>query len=472
MSIQQITIKTSTKTVLADLHTPVGIYLRLRDQFRDTILMESAGNSGSDNNFSFIGINAIAGIEVKSGKSIEIKYPGQQPQQFDFKAEDNLVDVIDEFMAHFKFENSDDLTKAAQGLYGYISYDAIPFFEEINLETKDEDTIPLLRFRLYQYVIAINHFTDEMHFIENNIEGLKSELNLIEKTLTQKNTIIYPFELKDQESSNLSNDEYLSLVKEAQKHCNRGNVFQLVVSRRFQQAFNGDDFNVYRTLRSVNPSPYLFYYDYGDYKLFGSSPESQIIIKNNQAFMKPIAGTFKKTHNLEQDLKLGEQLKADAKENAEHTMLVDLARNDLSKYGYNTKVSKLKEIHHFSHVIHMVSEVVTDLKEHQKALPIIAATFPQGTLSGAPKYKAIELIHELEPTSRQYYGGCIGYLGFDGSCNFAIMIRSFLSKNNILTYQAGAGVVSKSIPENELQEVDNKLGALRTALKKAHNMYN
>ena len=467
---QPYNITTTIKTLPADLHTPIGIYLKLRDNFRDTILMESAGNPNSDNNFTYIGIQAIAGFEVTNTSIIEIKYPNQTPYSQHCNNE-TMLSELDDFMKGFKFNEISETGKAAQGLYGYISYDAIPFFEHIQLESKNDDTIPLLRFRFYQYVIAINHFTDEMHLIENNIDGLKSESLTIEKLLTQKNMMLYPFKTIDEEKSNLTDLDYLEMVKKAQKHCALGNVFQLVLSRQFQQKFQGDEFNVYRALRSINPSPYLFYYDYGDYKLLGSSPESQIIIKKGKAIMHPIAGTFKRTHNLEHDMALAEKLKNDEKENAEHTMLVDLARNDVSKYGKNTRITKLKEIHFFSHVIHMVSEVVADLKPHQNPLPVIASTFPQGTLSGAPKYKALQIINELENTNRQFYGGCLGYLGFDGSCNLAIMIRSFLSKNNTLTYQAGAGIVAKSVPENELQEVHNKLNALRTAVKKANTLH-
>ena len=327
-----------------------------------------------------------------------------------------------------------------------------------------------MRYRLYQYVIAINHHNDEMFLIENKIKGLKSEMFTLENVIQQKNVPVFPFEKVGEESSNLTDEEYRSLVELAKKQCFRGDVFQLVLSRRFEQKFRGDEFNVYRALRNINPSPYLFFFDYGDYKLIGSSPESQLIIKNKKAIIHPIAGTFKRTGNLEEDLKSAEELKVDAKENAEHTMLVDLARNDLSILGKNTTVSKLKEIQFFSHVIHMVSEVTAEISDDQNPYEMIATTFPQGTLSGAPKYKAMELIDSYEKTSRGYYGGCIGFVGFDGSCNVAIMIRTFLSKNNTLFSQAGAGIVAKSSAENELQEVNHKLGALKKAIAKAEKI--
>ena len=226
----------------------------------------------------------------------------------------------------------------------------------------------------------------------------------------------------------------------------------------------GDEFNVYRALRSVNPSPYLFFFDYGDYKLMGSSPEAQLVIQNDKAFVHPIAGTFKRTGDDDADKMATEALLKDSKENAEHVMLVDLARNDLSRLCDEVKVEHYKQVQYFSHVIHLVSEVTGKVREGSNPFELVAKTFPAGTLSGAPKFKAIGLIDAYEPTPRSYYGGAIGFMGFDGSCNHAIMIRTFLSMNNTLTYQAGAGVVAASNPESELQEVNNKLRALKKAI--------
>ena len=468
---QKIKLKTTVKSTLSDLFTPIGIYLRLRDQFRDTILLESAGNQNTDNNFSFIAVNAIAGIEIKNYTEAQIKFPLESPETIKIENE-KLTDLLQNFSKVFECEKPNhEIAKSAQGFFGYTSYDAIPFFEDIKFkEISEENKIPLLRYRLYQYVIAINHHNDEMFLIENKIEGLKSEAATIENLIQQKNAPVFPFQKTGSEESNLTDEEYRNGVETAKKHCFRGDVFQLVLSRRFQQKFIGDEFNVYRALRNINPSPYLFFFDYGDYKLMGSSPESQLIIKEQKAVIHPIAGTFKRTGAIEEDLKSAEELRNDTKENAEHTMLVDLARNDLSILGKNTTVSKLKEIQFFSHVIHMVSEVTADVSEDQNPYEMIATTFPQGTLSGAPKYRAMQLIDDYEKTSRSFYGGSIGFVGFDGSCNQAIMIRTFLSKNNTLFYQAGAGIVAKSSPENELQEVNNKLGALKKAILKAEKL--
>jgi anthranilate synthase component 1 len=312
--------------------------------------------------------------------------------------------------------------------------------------------------------LAFNHFKDELFICENQVKGVESELESLESLIRSKDVPVYPFAPKGDESSNMTNEEYKEMVNKGIQSCHRGDVFQIVLSRRFQQSFIGDEFNVYRALRSVNPSPYLFFFDYGDYKLMGSSPESQLIIKDRQAVVHPIAGTYKRTGDDEIDARETERLLKDAKENAEHVMLVDLARNDLSRVCDDVTVAHYKQVQYYSHVIHLVSEVTGKVKPNSNPFELMAKTFPAGTLSGAPKFKAMELIDKYEPTARSYYGGAIGFVGFDGSCNHAIMIRTFMSRNNTLVYQAGAGIVAASNPESELQEVNNKLGALKKAI--------
>jgi anthranilate synthase component 1 len=350
-------------------------------------------------------------------------------------------------------------------LYGYASFDAVQFFDTIKLKSGTQPpAIPLMRYRLYQYVIAINHYKDELYLCENTIPGLESDLQVVESLISSKDVPVYPFKTKGAETSNLTDQEYMDIVKKGIASCHRGDVFQIVLSRRFEQPFQGDEFNVYRALRSINPSPYLFFFDYGDYKLMGSSPESQIVIQNGQAIVHPIAGTFKRTGDDSIDQQAAERLLKDAKENAEHVMLVDLARNDLSRICDEVKVEQYREVQYYSHVIHLVSEVRGRVAPGSNPFELLAKTFPAGTLSGAPKFRAMELIDGYEPTARSYYGGAIGFMGFDGTCNHAIMIRTFLSRHNTLVYQAGAGVVAASNPESELQEVNNKLGALKKAI--------
>jgi anthranilate synthase component 1 len=470
--MKKISIQTRSKKMLSDLYTPVGIYLRLRDRFRDTVLLESADNRTAENSYSYIGINAIGGIEITNYKSVELKFPLQPAEKMAIEKESSVPTMLWSFMNMFEVnEVSETAAKIAQGLFGYCTYDAVQFFETVQLKSKEAIAeIPLMRYRLYQYVIVINHFKDEMFLCENIIKGLESEAEIIESLIKSKHVPAYPFKVQMDETGNLSDEGYKEMVRKGIQSCLRGDVFQIVLSRRFQQKFIGDEFNVYRALRSINPSPYLFYFDYGDYRLMGSSPESQLIIKNGTAIVHPIAGTFKRTGDDIKDSELAEALLNDAKENAEHTMLVDLARNDLSRCCDDVIVNHFRQVHYYSHVIHLVSEVVGKVRENANPFELLALTFPQGTLSGAPKFKAMKLIDTYEPTVRGYYAGCIGFMGFDGSCNQAIMIRTFLSKQNTLHYQAGAGIVAASQPENELQEVNNKLGALKKAVDMAETL--
>ena len=468
--MKKISIETSFKKLLADVYTPVGIYLRLRDRFRDTILLESTDFHAGENSYSFIGINAIAGIEISSKKQIEFKLPGQNPEKINISNPGEVPDMLWDFMQRFEITSKAQTpVNAAQGLFGYTSYDAIEFFDTIKLKEYNESDktviqIPLMRYRLYQYVIAINHFKDELYLCENKINGIERDPELIERLIKSKDVPAFPFKATGAEYSNLTDEAYMEMVKKGIAACYRGDVFQIVLSRRFEQKFTGDEFNVYRALRSINPSPYLFYFDYGDYKLMGSSPESQLIVQNGKAIVHPIAGTFKRTGDDETDKALAIQLEKDEKENAEHVMLVDLARNDLSRMCDEVTVTQFKKINFYSHVIHIVSEVTGKVGIETNPFKLLAVSFPAGTLSGAPKFKAMQLINQHEPTNRSFYGGAIGCIGFDGSCNHAIMIRTFLSKNNTLVCQAGAGVVAASQPQSELQEVNNKLNALKQAI--------
>lgn len=448
--------------MLADLFTPVGIYLRLRDKYRDTILLESADHHAAENSYSFICINAIAGIEIKTKDQAEFKLPGRKPEKSDLSGK-NIPQLLGEFMLRFDPKPVDiKEEKFAQGLFGYSSYEAVQLFETISL--KKESAIPLMRYRLYQYVISINHFKDELFLLENRIEGIESDIDAVASLIANKDVPLYPFSTNGEERSPITDADYIGMVKKGIASCHRGDVFQLVLSRRFEQSFRGDEFAVYRNLRSINPSPYLFFFDYGDYKLFGSSPEAQLKIETGKAVLHPIAGTFKRTGDESADRLAAERLEKDAKENAEHVMLVDLARNDLSRVCEKVEVAYFKQVQYFSHVIHLVSEVTGQLNPGSNPFELFAKTFPAGTLSGAPKFRAMELIDENETHGRSYYGGAIGFVGFDGSFNHAIMIRTFLSQGNVLTYQAGAGIVAASKPESELEEVNNKLRALKQAI--------
>jgi len=456
-------ITTNTITFLADTITPVGLYLNLRDKFYNSFLLESSDYHSNENALSFICLAPLATFKVESN-SINISGLGLDKKTNIKKGYDVTVG-LQQFINQFPVKE-----KTINGIFGYTAYDAIQYFEKINIkENKKDNEIPILNYSFYKYIIQINHFKNELTIIENLVDDEISEIDKIEKLVKTTSHPQYNFKLEGEQHSNLTDDDFKEMVKKGKFHCQRGDVFQIVLSRQFLQKFKGDEFNVYRTLRSINPSPYLFYFDFGDYKLFGSSPEAQIKVENGKATINPIAGTFKRTGNDIEDRELAEKLAADPKETAEHNMLVDLARNDLSKHGKNVTVKTYKEVQFYSHVIHLVSEVTADIDQNE-SIQLFADTFPAGTLSGAPKFKALKLIEEYENTNRGFYGGAIGYFGFDGSVNHAITIRSFLSKKNTLYSQAGAGVVIKSNEESEMQEVKNKLGALQQALKLAEQL--
>ncbi len=461
-------LKTHFKKILADTITPVSVYLKIRDKFPNSILLESSDYRANDNTFSYICCNPIASITIENERILE-RFPDGKKKELSI---DNTTDVATEIHNFAgKFEAiQKDFKFINNGLFGYIAYDAVRYFEDIEINKKENSVpIPDVYYAVYQNIIAINHFKNEAYIFAHCYDQ-ESNIEYIEQLLNSRNFSSYNFEKQGTPSTNLEDKEFKEHVKLAKEHCHRGDVFQLVLSRRFSQAFKGDDFNVYRALRSVNPSPYLFYFDYGDFKIFGSSPEAQIIVKDGKAEIHPIAGTFKRTGNDEEDAILAKKLTEDAKENSEHVMLVDLARNDLSRNGNMVKVENYREVQYFSHVIHLVSKVTGQKKKEIPTLKVVADTFPAGTLSGAPKHRAMQLIEAYEPTNRGYYGGAIGFMDFQGNFNHAIMIRTFLSKDHTLYYQAGAGLVANSNAENELQETYNKLGALTKALEIAEEL--
>ncbi|HWD88730.1 MAG TPA: anthranilate synthase component I family protein [Mucilaginibacter sp.] len=464
-------ITTTSKKLLADTTTPVSIYLRLRDVYPNSLLLESSDYHSRENSLSYVCCEPIAGFVLNDGAlkksypdgSIETKAPGT----FD------LVGEMNDFLSKFDTETSPSKI-ISNGMFGYFTHEAVEHFETIKLKQVAEDPrkIPVMQYHIYRYIIAIDHFKNELHIFQNQPEGQPANggLEKLEYLIKNKNFPEYHFKTNAEEQSTLTGVEFMAIVEKMKQHIFRGDVFQIVPSRPFSRTFLGDEFNVYRALRSINPSPYLFYFDYGDFRIFGSSPEAQITIKNNVASIYPIAGTFKRSGDDIKDAEIARQLENDPKESAEHVMLVDLARNDLSRHCEQVEVKAFKEVQFYSHLIHLVSHVSGKLRDDASSFKIVADTFPAGTLSGAPKFRAMEIIDENEKSKRSFYSGAIGYFGFNGDFIHAIMIRSFLSKNNTLHYQAGAGIVADSNPESELKEVDNKIAALRKAIELAEEL--
>lgn len=462
--------ETNFKKILADTTTPVSIYLRLRDAFPNSLLLESSDYHSRDNNISYICCQPLAGIRLNK-QNLEIQYPNQEVE-YKNADEIDLRSEISLFREKFSQIETPEINVISNGLFGYFTFDCIEHFEDIKLTTAIDPKrdIPFLQYHVYKYVIAIDHFRNQLYIFEHLLNGEESSLEKMEYLIKNKNFPEYDFRTNGEETSNRTDEEHRELVRKMIKHIQRGDVFQIVPSRAFATPFLGDEFNVYRALRSINPSPYLFYFDYGDFKIFGSSPEAQLTIRKSEAAIYPIAGTFKRTGDMEKDEKIAEALKNDPKETSEHVMLVDLARNDLSRHCDQVTVRSYKEAQYYSHIIHLVSKVTGKLKDNINPFDVVGDTYPAGTLSGAPKHMALTLIDRYEGQQRSFYSGAIGYMGFNGDFNHAIMIRSFLSKQNLLHYQAGGGIVLDSDPEMELQEVNNKIAALRKALELAETL--
>lgn len=466
--MKKFKIVTSHMSLLADTLTPVNIYLKLRDVFAGSVLLESSDYHGHENSLSFICCDPVASFTLKNQTAF-VRYPDGSEEETAVTQPGDLIRHLDGFRTCFQ-SNGEVFRHETSGLFGYLGYDAVRFFEDVTID-KTENRIPDAIYKFYRYIIVVDHFSNELSLFEHQVGEVPGVgLERLRQIIFSNRFATYSFSKVGVEKSNFTDAEFLQVIEKGKEHCYRGDVFQIVLSRRFECGFRGDEFNVYRALRSINPSPYLFYFDYGSFKLMGSSPEAQLQVKDGTAFIYPIAGTFRRSGNDQEDAALAEKLMADEKENAEHVMLVDLARNDMSRNADHVKVDVFKEIQFYSHVIHLVSKVSGRVKPGTSVLPLVADTFPAGTLSGAPKHKAMTLINRFENVNRGFYGGAIGFLGLDGSFNHAIMIRTFMSQGNQLIYQAGAGVVAKSSAESELQEVNNKLAALRKAVELAEKI--
>lgn len=465
---------TQTRKILADLYTPVGVYMRLRDIYPQSALMESSDYHGTENSRSFIGVHPIASIAVGHGV-VTATYPDGRVEEKELpafgegKGEECKLAISKAFNDFIQAFHVEGEGSECCGLYGFTTFNAVRYFENIPVKdtTMEKNDAPDIYYIMYKNIIVFDHFNNTMQLITL---GEEAELDALMKSINKANVKPYDFHPVGKTTSTLTDEEHKANIRRCIQHCLRGDVFQIVVSRRFVQKYEGDDFKLYRALRSINPSPYLFYFDFGGFRIFGSSPETHNRIVGDNAFIDPIAGTTKRTGNMEQDRKAAEFLRNDPKENAEHVMLVDLARNDLSRNCHGVKVDFYKDMQFYSHVIHLVSRVSGTLDEQADHIKAFIDTFPAGTLSGAPKVRAMQIISELEPHNRGAYGGCIGFIGLNGDLNQAIVIRTFISRNGELWFQAGSGVVAKSNDQYELEECNNKLGALTKAIHIAEEL--
>ncbi len=466
--MKQFKYLTASRKVAGDLLTPVTAYLNVRDLYSQSVLMESSDYHGVENSKSFIAINPIATVSIAHGVGTML-FPDGTTLEHAISADYDAARLINEFLGHFSIEGDGS---NYCGLYGFTTFNAVRYFENINIkdETQKENDAADMQYALFKSIAVFDHYSNELTLIELLGEGEKDSLDKFEHSLGSHTFRTFGFRAVGDCTSTLTDDEHRENIRRGIAHCKRGDVFQIVLSRRFKQSFTGDDFQLYRALRSINPSPYLFYFDFGGFRIFGSSPETHCRIQGRQAYIDPIAGTTKRTGNAEQDRENALYLKNDPKENAEHVMLVDLARNDLSRNCHNVHIDFYKDMQYYSHVIHLVSRVSGTLDEGADPVRAFIDTFPAGTLSGAPKVRAMQLISEYEPHNRGAYGGCIGFIGFNGDLNQAITIRTFVSRNGELWFQAGGGIVAKSDVEYELQEVNNKLGALRKAIQMAEKL--
>ena len=459
---------TATKTVLGDMVTPVSVYLKVRDIHPQSALIESSDYHGGENSRSYIAVHPIASVGIEHGVAV-CTFPDGKKTEREITDEYTVDKAINDFISEFGIEGR--LSEYC-GLYGYMSFNSVRYFEHIKVkdEKQAKNDAPDILYILYKDVIVFDHFRNEVTLIEMLGSGETSNLEQLEKDINGRPHRTYDFHPVGEYVSTLTDEEHKANIRRGIRHCQRGDVFQIVLSRRFVQKYEGDDFKLYRALRSINPSPYLFYFDFGGFRIFGSSPETHCRIDGKRAYIDPIAGTTKRTGDAVQDRENALYLKNDPKENAEHVMLVDLARNDLSRNCHDVKVDFYKDMQYYSHVIHLVSRVSGELDDGADPIKAFVDTFPAGTLSGAPKVRAMQLISEYEPHNRGAYGGCIGFIGMNGSLNQAITIRTFVSRNGELWFQAGGGIVAKSDEEYELQEVNNKLGALRKAILMAEEM--
>ena len=472
MLLEATTTQTIIREISADLETPISVYMKLRGEGA-SFLLESVEGGEHIARYSFIGVQPKAQYIIRDN-DIEIKDAnGTRTTQY---AGDPTC-FLQEEMNRFKLTPQAGVPRFIGGLVGYLGYESVRFFEPTLGSKMKRGAIPDGIFLLADTVVAFDHARRSLSLIANvlngDVESANRKLDEIESRIHQPLPPAQPHEVKPSRTrSNMTQGRYEDMVRDAREHIAAGDIFQVVLSQRFTRATNVEPFDVYRAVRRLNPSPYMFFFDFGivddePYYLVGSSPEMFVRLEGRTASLRPIAGTRPRGADSNADAALVQELLADPKERAEHVMLVDLGRNDLGRIcGFGTvRISDFFMVEKYSHVMHIVSHVEGKLRPDLTAFDLVRAAFPAGTVSGAPKVRALEIISDLEPDPRGAYAGMVGYFGFDGSMDTCLAIRTMVGRGNTFTVQAGAGIVADSDPNKEFQETVNKASAMLKAIE-------
>jgi len=454
----------------ADLDTPLSLYLKLANQ-PFSYLLESVQGGERFGRYSIIGLPAKTRI-VAHGRKVEVIEADAVVETVE---DTNPLDFVKAYQARFKTPPYEGLPRFTGGLAGYFGYETVRYIEKRLANTSKPDAIqtPDVLLMVSEQLAVVDNLSGKLYFIvyadaseanayENAHARLDALLKLLKKAVAIPDT---PPSAKTEAVSEFGEENFKAAVKRAQQYILDGDIMQVVLSQRMSQPFSASPLSLYRVLRSLNPSPYMFYYDMGDHHVVGASPEILVRLENGTVTARPIAGTRPRGKTREQDIALAEELLADPKERAEHVQLMDLGRNDVGRVAVtgSVKVTDNMMIERYSHVMHIVSNVEGKLKPGMDAIDVLKATFPAGTVSGAPKVRAMEIIDELEPSKRGIYAGAVGYLGFNGDMDVAIAIRTGVIKNHTLHVQAGAGIVADSVPQSEWIETQNKARAVLRA---------
>lgn len=472
--------------IIADLETPVSAYNKVCKNKKYSFLLESVEGGENVARYSFIGADPVCVLKSDKNESIIFNTTDHMVIEKDSNPYDLLAKFIDKYETNDNIQNGLEYSPGAVGYFGFESIKHIePKLQDIINNSEECESFPEAYFMIAGTVLMFDHVKHKIFIINNILVDSTSDIENIHNESKEKIQLLLtllgephhlkPLHLNNQESnekveSNISKKEWIKSVKKAKEHILAGDIFQVVLSQRFCiEKQKTETFDIYRALRSINPSPYLYYLNFDEFQIIGSSPEIMVqCSKDKTAYIRPIAGTRPRGINKEQDIEYAEELINDPKERAEHIMLIDLGRNDLGrvcKYG-TVKVNDLMHIEKYSHVMHIVSDVTGELRDDLSAIDLTKACFPAGTVSGAPKVKALEIIYSLEKAARGPYAGCIGSFGFNGEANTAITIRTMLVKDNKVFIQAGAGIVADSDPELEYKETQNKAAALVQTIKR------